>query len=277
MELKLSSIQLRIFTKIKEMNAINFFPSKKDISEELKEFHTETCTQEEINYLKEIGILEETEDRLYINEIFKDLNWLKYLTSYQKYIIVLGMPGNHTIEFVKELDKRNVLYIDHDVAWKFLMDNSSKNISIISPFADKLGFKIFGPSLINACKRKVHVEIITRDISPFSKESHRRKAFTNFLRTITDEIRDPDLSIFQIHDGVNDEEFAIHLGSVHAKALMQDTSAVYIGSGEFRGNSISKNIEIGYIFTDENTILSIKNIYDSTKAIALKVNWKELL
>jgi len=187
------------------------------------------------------------------------------------------MPGNHTIKFVMNLDEKDVLYIDHSVAWNSLINNAKRSLFIVSPFADQAGFKIFGPNLIKALLRGVSLEIITRDLSPYAKNSGRRKAFSRFINHLKDEKFDPNISLFQVHDGVSNNELAVHLGSVHAKMLIQDNENTYIGSGEFRGNSIFKNVEIGYIFSNKDDVNDFKKIFEATRSIALPVNWRDLL
>jgi hypothetical protein len=277
MESLISSNKLRIVNRINEYNKYGYIPYIKDIVDVLKDYQTESTVKTEIKELESNKIIDIKNNKIFINKKTDEYNWYNYLLKIKKNIIVLGMPGNHTIEFVKNLNKKKVMYIDHDVAWKSLINYSTNKIRIISPFPDKTGFKIFGPSIIEALKKNVKVEMITRSIGPFSKESHRRKAFKNFIKHVLDELSKPDLSIYHLHDGIISEEIATHLGSIHAKVIMQDNKAVYVGSGEFRGNSISKNVEIGNIFTDEEYIQNINNIVESVKEISLFIDWRELL
>lgn len=277
MEQGLSSIQLRILNEIHDLHSINIHPTKQDIAKRLSNFHTETTTNDEITSLIGLQVIEVKDNKLYLKKEYHNFNWLNHLITTEQKIIVLGMPGNHTIQFISSLDSKNVVYIDHDVAWKSLMKMATNHLSIISPFADREGFNIFGPTLINSLKRGVKVDIITRDINPFSASSSRRKIFSEFIKKLNDEITHPQLTISQFHDGLPDEEISPHIGSVHAKLLIQDISGAYIGSGEFRGNSISKNVEIGYLFFGKEFVINFQKIFDSTKGISTNVDWRQLV
>ena len=277
MEPGLSSIQLRILNEIHDLHSIDIHPTKQDIAKRLLNFHTETTTKDEITNLIDLQVVELKDNKLYLKKEYHNFNWLNHLITTENKIIVLGMPGNHTIQFISSLDKKNVIYIDHDVAWKSLMKMATNHLSIISPFADREGFNILGPTLINSLKRGVKVDIITRDINPFSTSSNRRKIFSEFIKKLNDEMTDPQLNISQFHDGLPDTEITPHIGSVHAKLLIQDVSGAYIGSGEFRGNSISKNVEIGYLFFGKEFVINFQKIFDSTKEISINVDWRQLV
>lgn len=268
--MELTSIQMRILNKIKDLNQYDLHPGKDLICEKLIDFHNQSKTKKEILNLIDNTFLTEN-NGLYIADTF---DWLEFLRNKNvEHILVLGLPGVHAKQFISKLDEKKILYIDHDVAWKSLMRNAINNISIISPFADKKGFDFFGNYLIDAVKKNIDVEIITRSLKRTNKKNPRLLAFSNFYRHFCDELKNREINIYQFYDGTNEEEFHSHLGSVHAKLLIQDSKMAYIGSGEFRGNSIFKNIEIGYITSNESQVVNLKGIFDITKSMSIKTDW----
>ncbi len=226
----------------------------------LVDIQSEFTSTSAIELLLSDGLIKQTEGFLYPKGDLKSFDWLKYLLGLEPSALVLGFPGTHTFVMVEELEKRGLRYIDHDAAWRSLMKNSAKSLDIISPFIDPEGIDIFADDLLRALKKNIAVRIITRRFDS-GTSSQKRTAVECLIRRVKSEYRASNLSFGYFHDG-GMEEKAKHLGSVHAKILIQDRSAAYVGSGEFRKNSAFLNLEVGFINTTPSEINGLTTVFD---------------
>lgn len=63
------------------------------------------------------------------------------------------------------------------------------------------------------------------------------------------------------HGGTNVEPW-VHWGGVHAKLLIADGNAAYVGSGEIRDHSLNRNFEVGFVIADSEPIALLCTLFD---------------
>jgi hypothetical protein len=190
-----------------------------------------------------------------------EFDWIDYIIAIRKPILVLGFPGNYARKFANDLADKKQLYIDHEVAWKLLIDKSITSIKMISPFFDVGGVNFFGGSLVNALKKNVVLNIISRNFQE-NQINSRMIAFKKICRIVYDECGYAKFNIGLFHDGSSDNTQEKHLGSVHAKFLLCDTRMAYTGSGEFRKGSARSNLEIGFINNEIEKIEGLVQVFE---------------
>lgn len=250
--------------------------SKDLLSKALSDIQSESTSISAINLLLSNGIIKTSNGCLHPEFNINDFNWLNYLLDREQSAMVLGLPGAHTIVLTEELEKKSVLYIDHDVAWRSLLNNSERTLDIISPFIDPEGIDLFANDLLRALKKRIPVRIITRRFDP-GLTSQKRSAIERLVNKVKSEYRASDLCFGYFHDGNCTEEKMNHLGSVHAKMLIQDNKIAYVGSGEFRKNSAYMNLEIGFVRTDPLEISRLATVFEIFWGLCDVREWSEAL
>lgn len=147
------------------------------------------------------------------------------------------------------------------VVFQQIIAAANLELTISSPYLDHGGVELLKNSLTSACKRQVHLRLLTRETS--SNEFGRTEGIKR-LRTLTGnqlEVRDYHFTI----DGR-------HRASVHTKLLLADNAIGYIGSAEIRRNAIINNFELGVIVQKPDTLDAL-SAFDTFWKIAEKVSF----
>lgn len=251
---------LRTLTKFLQLHQQTNRVSRELLQRALCDIQSEFTSNIAVDTLLADGAIEEKAEFLHPREGVREFDWLLFLLNREPSAMALGFPGSHTMVMMEELEKKRLRYIDHDAAWRSLMINSAKSLDIISPFIDPDGIDIFASDLIQALRKNIAVRIITRSYDS-GIASQKRTAIERLIRRVDSEHHSSNLSFGYFHDG-SMEEKAKHLGSVHAKLLIQDRRSAYVGSGEFRKNSAFMNLEVGFVSTIPSEINGLVTVFD---------------
>jgi len=147
-----------------------------------------------------------------------------------------------------------------------LFQSARNSIKICSPFIDWKGFSYFKNILISKAKNKVKIQILSREIdrqkNPY-KFGELKKIHTFFKDNFLSQLVDIRNYYFETED----KKLA---SSIHAKLILIDNERAYVGSGEIRKNSFTKNLEIGVILSGKKIkelVLIFDNLFARSEVI----------
>lgn len=110
-----------------------------------------------------------------------------------------------------------------------LIMSSKKSLVFLNPYFDKKGLDKLLPYIIEAAKRGVKIRLISR----------KGKETNALIETIKKSIR----------NNLELKEFGGSGYFLHAKCIIADDKAAYIGSANITGTSLGSNLELGVLFT----------------------------
>lgn len=113
--------------------------------------------------------------------------------------------------------------------------NAETELIVVTPFFTRFGVDTFVDHLAQATSRGVRVTVLTRDVTG---ENDNEEHVQRIYETVTDagDIRNLHLL-----------EYNSEHGNLHAKSLIADGEAAYVGSANFTNYSLKNAIEIGLI------------------------------
>jgi len=122
-----------------------------------------------------------------------------------------------------------------------LLHDTDDELVILNPFFSEQAFtNIVGP-VVSALKRGVSVTLITRYLTYGADDDSRE-----FVRQLRSAAPEGDLACYEYIDPEEGEN-----ATLHAKMLVSDRSAVYMGTANLTHRGLRDNLEVGVIFRDE--------------------------
>jgi len=243
---------------------------------QLCQLHSKIATQMAVDQLVSSGLITLNGEFIRLSDSAKNFDWVDNLIGKDGSVLVLGFPGSNSMTFADALERNKLSYVDHDVAWNTLINRSERSLRIISPFMDTGGIELFGKSLINALKRGIDARIIARSFDQYETNTVKR-GFAKLGNMVRDEAEYSKIEFGFFHDGPITPGISRHLGSVHAKLIVQDAAKAYVGSGEFRLNSAENNLEIGFLHSRAVEIQSLITVFDVFWELCQKKTWRDLI
>lgn len=162
-----------------------------------------------------------------------EIDTIKTVLERQKSIIcVVSVPP------VISFDIKAHGCISLNEAFKSLINSANRDIKIISPFIDKFGIVQYLYDLIDAANRGAEIKLLIRKDGGDSG-----RGIQHLCDTFSAEACRNMLEIRNFHMQRDEGQ----LYGIHAKLLIVDNTLGYIGSGEFRGNSLWGLVETGII------------------------------
>jgi HKD family nuclease len=128
-----------------------------------------------------------------------------------------------------------------------LFRSATTSIKICSPFLDWKGYLHFHDTLLPKAKSKVKIQILTREINK-NENLNRYETLRRVFALFSNEGLEDSIDIRNYYFRTEENRLA---SSIHAKLIIADNNKAYIGSGEIRENSFTKNLEIGVILKGE--------------------------
>jgi HKD family nuclease len=127
-----------------------------------------------------------------------------------------------------------------------LCTETKHEICVLSPYVDLLGISMLKEELTNAATKGVSFRLITRDPERAAVEFLTAIFGPNCVRMLADREKRYQL---------------------HAKLLLVDESAAYVGSAELRLNALVRNIEIGVIIREKGIVSALHALFESLWAV----------
>jgi len=131
-----------------------------------------------------------------------------------------------------------------------LFSKAKTTIKICSPFLEYNGFEYFKERLIKKARARVNIKMLSRQIKIGEKNS-RYYNIKKIYDCFQQEGLEQYIDIRNYYYKSMDDKL---VSSIHAKMIIVDDSFSYIGSGELRKNSFTKNFETGVILTGSKVI-----------------------
>jgi len=151
-----------------------------------------------------------------------------------------------------------------------LLADADEIIRIASPFFERSGLDYYLDEVIDLAECGASIHILTRDIldPPGYQERsqiEKRQAFGKLIDLFEQHRSDPEAEVRIADFGkevVGDGGRSRHYEGVHQKMVIADSNTAYVGSGEFRRNSLITNGEAGVIQTDSETVSFWSDFFD---------------
>jgi len=138
----------------------------------------------------------------------------------------------------------------------------SKQIVIVNPYFNQGGTEKIGPYLKAAIKRGVAVRIITGTADVQGAES--KNSLTQFLSSMQGEEGSASIKTFYGKKGSR-------TFSTHAKCMIFDSDAAYIGSANLTQRSLSSNLEVGVLTFDKAKVAKLTEILEKVWELSKEV------
>lgn len=122
-----------------------------------------------------------------------------------------------------------------------LVHGTEDELVILNPFFSEQAFTNIVAPVVNALDRGVSVKLITRYLT-YGKDDDSRE----FVRRLKSASLGGDLTCYEY---IDPEEGAN--ATLHAKMIVSDRSAVYMGTANLTHRGLWDNLEVGVIFRDE--------------------------
>jgi phosphatidylserine/phosphatidylglycerophosphate/cardiolipin synthase-like enzyme len=167
--------------------------------------------------------------------------FIHFLTYFQQYttsteLELLAENGVHDIEFTASVPSEFENYSADLMAQLIqFVRNAKSELLVVTPFFTQFGVDTFVDHLAQATDRGVHVTILTRDVTEDGENSE-------YIQQIHDKVTESGIS-----RNLSILEYTSEHGRLHAKALISDDEAAYVGSANFTNYSLKSAIEIGLI------------------------------
>lgn len=150
-----------------------------------------------------------------------------------------------------------------DKIFRSLLRDATTYVKLCLPFPEEAVASYFSEEITNLAKDGVRIMILTREV--FAKNKSHANLVKSLMRLydIYRSFGDANkIEIRDFHIGLKNEMFnLLHYESVHAKIILIDGMQCYIGSGEWRINSLYNNFELGVVLRDE-IVSTVESLYD---------------
>jgi len=179
--------------------------------------------------------------------------------------LILNLPPYNVFGMLSELKQANIKYFDMKEEFSKLFLDAKKYIYICSPFLQMSGFKDFIDILISKAKEGVDIKIVARQIDKNDREN-RYTDIKEIYRIFKE--KNANIEIRNYHY----QKIGLE-SSTHAKLIVCDYKYAYIGSGEFRGPSFEKNLEMGLVVEGE-IAKQIGIIFEKLFSVSREINFE---
>jgi len=155
-------------------------------------------------------------------------------------------------ERLKDICHTAIQYKELSDAFSDLIHQANKTIRLSLPFLEPNGIWIFFDDIVAAASKGVDFRLLTREI-------HEPQENTAWVRKVKALIKliellrrygprgEEQIKIRDFHTTLVARDFRYQFESSHAKILIVDDAIAYVGSGEWRENSLFYNFEVGVI------------------------------
>lgn len=134
-----------------------------------------------------------------------------------------------------------------------VIKQTESDLWLVSPFLSDVAFDRLKPALGTAAQRGAHIRLVTRYLTYGGDDGDHNRSFA---RTIAEhETLGPQTTLYEYVDTETWETF-------HAKIVLADKKAAYVGTANATGPGFLQNLEVGVIFRDE-TVADLNTLVTS--------------
>lgn len=153
-----------------------------------------------------------------------------------------------------------------DKVFRSLLRGATSYVKLCLPFPEEAVASYFADEITNLAKSGVTIKIITREVFAEKKQGASYGNLVKALMRLYDIYSscgdERKIEIRDFHIGLKSGRFdMLHYESVHAKIVLADGVQCYLGSGEWRINSLYNNFELGVVLTG-GIVSRVESLYD---------------
>lgn len=173
---------------------------------------------------------------------------------------VVTLPASLQVGF---LPSEKVLMTDE--AFEHLLESARKYVKISLPFPEEAIIAHFSNKLKKLSREGVNVSVLTREIVNPLRKDYGYLSIVKAVLRMWDVYSSGGGRVFAVRDFHENLTFGTsqprHYESTHAKMLLVDGVECYVGSAEFRINSLYNNFELGFLIKGE-PVLAIESLFN---------------
>ncbi|AIC14311.1 phospholipase D-like domain-containing protein [Nitrososphaera viennensis] len=152
-----------------------------------------------------------------------------------------------------------------DKVFRSLLRGANRYVKLCLPFPEEAVASYFADEITNLARSGIPMRIITREVFT-EKNGTSYGNLVKALMRVYDIYRscgdERKIEIRDFHIGLKSRGFnMLHYESVHAKIVLADGVQCYLGSGEWRINSLYNNFELGVVLTG-GIVSRVESLYD---------------
>lgn len=145
-------------------------------------------------------------------------------------------------------------YMDMLDALTLLITGARRELRICSPFADYETVAVLYPSFRKAASKGVYVKILVRSAS-----SHKLLTTLKGIKDIYSKLGMPERFAVRRYEV---SVAGLLVEAVHAKLVISDRDAAYVGSGELRKHSLTADVEVGVLMRGA-AVMQLVELFDA--------------
>lgn len=167
-------------------------------------------------------------------------------------------------------------------AFEWVLSSTKHYLKLCLPFPEEAAIAYLGKFIATASERGVRIKLLTRELLSPSTRSFDYAALVRSVARFADIYKTRGsidrLQVRDFHSNISLDESgpALHYESIHAKVLISDGVRAYVGSAEFRGNSLLNNFELGFVVSGV-AVQEIEALYDLVWNAAIPVTYAQVL
>lgn len=206
-------------------------------------------------FIKVIGVKAQNN----VTKSRRDVTWNDHRTA-----LVATLPTSLHKEF-ESLDTGTGVAMT-DKVFKSLLRGATTYVKMCLPFPEEPAVSFFADEIVNLARANIGIKILTREVL---NEKKFGSSYGNLLKALLrvydiyrayGDIR--KLEVRDFHLGLKSKRFeSIHYESVHGKVILTDGIKCYLGSGEWRVNSLYNNFEIGVLLSG-SIVHRVESVFD---------------
>lgn len=172
-----------------------------------------------------------------------------------------------TIPFSMQRGMNSLGIASTEEVFEDLLRNAKRYVKMSLPFPEEAIIVRFASLIGELARRQVKLQILTREVfSSYSKvDGTNYPALHKSLLRLWDVYRargnEHLFELRDFHKCIGSRTRSMHYESTHAKIISVDGRECYVGSAEFRINSIYNNFELGFFVSGEPAT-QVENVYD---------------
>jgi len=146
---------------------------------------------------------------------------------------------------------RGSCVLSTSTALGYLFSIPVEELLISSPFAEEHGLLLYADAIRRLAKRRVYLKCLIREYhtNPQTQKAVRRlrDLYCSWGDSNRFQVREYHIQLNDISNTLPSTDDKLHYESTHAKLIIADNKACYVGSAELRMNSLFANFETGVI------------------------------
>lgn len=184
-----------------------------------------------------------------------------------------------TIPFSTQRGSGSLGIANTEEVFENLLKNARRYVKLSLPFPEEAIVVRFASLIAELARLQVRIQVLTREVFSSRSDGLNYPMLHKSLMRLWDIYRargnEQLFEIRDFHRYIGSRMKSMHYESTHAKILSVDGKECYVGSAEFRLNSIYNNFELGFAISGDE-VVRVENVYDLMWRHAKPVRYSDI-